>query len=106
MCLIQEAENKEYRGYYEDENQYTEKELLLFSKYDYNNAIGLNSSDDEEFMNVYCKKYDYNNEENNGLNCDYIKYYINDDIDENVEPTSSLFDKPKTRPKSLLIYDD
>ena len=56
-------------------------------------------------MNVYCKKYDYNNEENDGLNCDYIKY-INDDIDENVEPTSSLFDKPKTRPKSLLIYDD
>ena len=41
LSLIEEAEKKEYRGYYEDECQYTEKELLLFSKYDYNNAIGL-----------------------------------------------------------------
>ena len=109
MRLIQEAENKEYRGYYEDECQYTEKELLLFSKYDYNNAIGLISSDDEKFMNVYCKNYDYINDENVGENYDYI----NDDTDENVveitsnvKPTSSLFDQPKPRPQSLLIYYD
>ena len=112
LSLIEEAEKKEYRGYYEDECQYTEKELLLFSKYDYNNAIGLIPSDDEKFMNVYCKKYenyDYINDENVDENYDYI----NDDIDENVveitsnvKPTSSLFDQPKPRPKSLLIYDD
>ena len=94
LSLIEEAEKKEYRGYYEDECQYNEKELLLFSKYDYNNAIGLFSLDDEEFMNVYCNK-----SENVDENYDYIN-------DENVKPTSSLFDKPKPRPKSLPIYDD
>ena len=67
MCLIKEAEKKEYGGDYEEDCQYTEKERLLFLKYDYNNVIGLKSSYDEEFMNVYCKKYenyDYINDEN------------------------------------------
>ena len=101
LSLIEEAEKKEYRGYYEDECQYTEKELLLFSKYDYNNAIGLISSDDQEFMNVYCNKY-----ENVDENCVYDIDYDIDETTSNVKPTSSLFDKPKPRPKSLLIYDD
>ena len=105
LCLIEESEKKEYGGYYEDDCQYTEKELLSFSKYDYNNAIGLISLDDEEFMNVYCNKSE-NVDENYVYDIDYD---IGDDIDENdsnVKPTSSLFDKPKPRQKSLLIYDD
>ena len=72
-------------------------------------------------MNVYCNKsenvdknYDYINDENydyiNDENVDENYDYINDEnVDEttsNVKPTSSLFDKPKPRPKSLLIYDD
>ena len=93
MSLIEEAEMNEYRGYYEYECQYTEKELLLFSKYDFNNAIGLVYLDYEEFMNVD-ENYDYD---------------ISDDLMEMtpiLNPPLFLLDQTKPRPKSLLIYDD
>ena len=122
MKLIEEAENKEDRGYYEDDRQYNEKERLLFLKYDYNDCIGLISSDDEKFMNVYCKKYEtvdenYDDDIDDDIDDDDIDDDIgdddigDDDIDENVvendpnfKPASYLFNKP--RPRSLLIYDD
>ena len=39
LKLIKLSENKEY-SYYEDENQYTEKERLLILKDEYNDNIG------------------------------------------------------------------